>query len=122
MAEVAISMAKVVIDCPRPPSINALWRVGRGRLYKSNTYTAWLQQFALHILEQKVHRHYIDGPFTLTTIISSNQRADLDNVAGKAILDGLQHYNVIANDRNCRRLVAEYGEAPLGCRIVLESS
>ena len=112
---------KLIIDCARHPSINALWRSGRGRVYPSKKYVDWMRDFGQTLLASKVRAGSVSSYFEMTTIISEN-RADLDNVAAKAILDGLQKFQIIDNDKHCRRLIAEYGEAPAGCRIILTSA
>lgn len=115
----------LVIDCPRPPSINRLWRMGRNRktgkriMYRSGEYVSWAAQFGLHLIEQKIRvplaRH---EPFRMHVVIA-DRRCDLDNVDGKALLDALQHYHIIADDKQCVGRSSEYGEAPEGCRVVL---
>ena len=112
---------KLVIDCSRPPSINALWRVGRGKIYRSRKYDSWIKEFGLCLIASKVRAGSVSSYFELEVTVSDKSRADLDNVAAKAILDALQKFEIIANDKHCRKLSAEYGDAPAGCRIVINS-
>jgi len=49
----------------------------------------------------------IKGLFELTVnVFNESQRPDLDN-AFKVILDSLQHYGAITNDRNCIKITAQ---------------
>lgn len=116
---------KLVLNIPLPPPINRLWRVGCNKktgkpiVYNSPRYTKWLRQFGLHLMMRRPRLKKFLGEFQLTLVISDRRR-DADSSA-KAVLDGLQKYDVIGNDRQCIRVIEEYGETELGCRLTIES-
>jgi len=95
--------------CPRPPSINRLWRTthkgGKLRVYRSPQYTKWLEQFGKAWLLQKPRGFVsVDKPFSMsvTIYVGLKSRIDLDNVDGKGLLDACQRFGIITNDRLCR--------------------
>lgn len=105
-------MEKAVIRLilPLAPSVNRLWRVGRGgRMYKSPEYTAW-QDEALWMIKQQT-KQSIAGPYLLHLAATKPDRRyrDIDNLL-KASGDILQKSGVIANDKDCRAIAAEWVE------------
>jgi Holliday junction resolvase RusA-like endonuclease len=108
-----------VIALPMPPSLNAIWRYGKGRAFKSKRYVAWLRaadaEFMLHRKEWRA----LKGHFRAAVVLNEKKRrsnADCDN-RGKAVLDWLQRVGLIENDALCDGVTVEWGEAPEGCRV-----
>ena len=54
------------------------------------------------------------------TIIIGDKRRDVDSSA-KALLDALEHFEIIKNDKQCSRVISEYGPTSLGCRLIIET-
>lgn len=115
----------IVIDSPLPPSLNQLWRVGKGRIYKNPKHAVWLREFACHWYVTKPRRfRTIEGPIEVEILICPKRKRDVDNTA-KSLLDSLQALRIIANDSQVRKLTSELVDkerAPLGCRITISSS
>lgn len=114
----------IVIDLPMPPSVNRIWRAnkaGANHVSKSPEYRAWLKHADQITLATAQFRGLktIPGPFE-AKIVLRRQRGDLDNRA-KGVLDWLQSRCVIADDKFCERLVLEWGDAPVGCRVTVKA-
>ena len=90
-------------------------------MYLSKEYKGWKQNAdaALDKSRQVCGLRQIPGPFTAQIIIKrTNKNRDIDNTI-KVILDFAQRINLIANDKFCEKLTAEYGECPDGARLIL---
>lgn len=103
-------MEKAVIRLilPLAPSVNRLWRVGRGgRMYRSPEYTSWLEE-ALWMIKSQT-KQSISGPYILhlAAVKPDKRHRDLDNLL-KATSDCLQKAGVIASDHHCRAIAAEW--------------
>ena len=63
---------------------------------------------------------HIEGNYRLHITLNPphKRRIDLGNFE-KVVSDLLQHLGIIEDDRFCRELLMDYGEAPLGTRIIL---
>jgi crossover junction endodeoxyribonuclease RusA len=121
---------ELVVDLPYPPSVNRLWRstaAEKNRVYLSPSYVKWKGAAdALLFADRNWHRKgKITGAFhidiSLCPTSQGHPRGDLDNRI-KAVLDYLQRVEIIANDKNCQRLLAEWvdlSRAPHGCRVAL---
>ena len=120
-------MIEITVDLPFPPSVNQIWRVGRGRIsgkrtvYRSPEYLDWVREADMSVMAQRQYpKRKITGPFEAHVILSRRHgRGDLDNRASKAVLDWAQSRDLIRNDSDCRRLIAEWGDAEHGCRLTL---
>jgi Holliday junction resolvase RusA-like endonuclease len=117
----ATSVTEIVLDLPTPPSVNRLWRSGRGRVYRSARYIAWIRAADAELMARRqMPKKRIEGPFEAhVTLSRKHARGDLDNRASKGLLDFLQSREIIRNDSDCQRVTAEWGEAEAGCRVVL---
>lgn len=95
----------------RPPSLNAMWRVGPRGPYRSKEYKAWMEE-SLSVLAQN-RPPPISGKYVLEVYIRrpDNRRRDLDNVAFKAVSDFLVKAGLIRDDSDCIRLVAEWRDS-----------
>jgi Holliday junction resolvase RusA-like endonuclease len=84
------------------PSKSNGYKIGNNRLYKSKPLLQYEESFRLQTLT--VH-DTINVEFGVNIIVYfQSNRSDLDNAA-KVILDCLQNFGIIANDRLCVRLV-----------------
>lgn len=103
---------------PRPPSMNALWRGGKGRVYLSKPYKTWIEKAS------PIVPRYQEAPFPdwykLSIFLSAlDKRGDIDNYS-KAISDFLELQNVIVNDSMCMRLLIEKSvDVPKGFAFVI---
>lgn len=95
-----------------PPSVNTYWRQARhsGVRYISKQGQAFRLEMLVAVRE--VFRGVVPkfaGPVEVRIILedSSKRRWDLDNKAGKAILDGLVYCGLLSDDSQVARLVAE---------------
>lgn len=115
-----IVIGGIIIDLPMPPSVNRIWRAnkaGKKRVSISPEYDAWKKQADLLAMSSGQFRGIqpIRGKFE-ARIILKRVRGDLDNRA-KGVLDWLQSRALIVDDKDCERLVLEWGDAPAGCRV-----
>jgi hypothetical protein len=73
-------------------------------------------------VHRKVHGGApVKGPFEVELTFRrpfKTRMGDLDNGI-KPLMDWLQRVELIENDRYCDRLLAQWGEAPLGVRVRL---
>lgn len=114
----------VVIDLPVPPSVNRIWRANRAgpnKVSLSPEYKQWKDHADRVAMSTAQFRGLktIRGKFEVKIVIQ-RQRGDLDNRA-KGILDWLQSRAVVVDDKFCERLVMEWGEAPMGCRVTVRA-
>ena len=93
-----------------PPMGKARPRVTKsGHAFMPSSYTKWKKDFATRAVFAWRPWPNITGPFSIKITIgtkSGKMRSDLDNSAG-SVLDALQDAGLIANDRDCRQLMAK---------------
>jgi Holliday junction resolvase RusA-like endonuclease len=87
-----------ILDLPLAPSANRLWRSGRGRVYRSSAYEDWRKEAGWELKAQRPGRVEGSVEVTITAGKPDGRRRDLDNIAGKALLDLLVEHQVIADD------------------------
>src|SRR5262245_38103277 len=109
------------ISLPLPPSVNRLWRAGRGRIYRSKPYMAWRESAGWELVAQRpVH---IPGPVTVVIAAGcpDRRRRDIDNL-GKSVLDLLVAHQVIEDDANVMTVTTGWDTAvPAGIvRLTIE--
>lgn len=117
----------ILLDLPYPPSINDLWKRGKGRrLYRSPKYTQWITEAGLTLIAQKpkLPCKAISGRYSMILWVSpKNSLADIGNLE-KAVSDLLQAHGFIQNDNLCRKLMIIWednpNKLPLGCRVKLK--
>lgn len=110
----------VVIDCPMPPSVNAIWRNRRGRSkpYLDERYATWKRVFD-SIIMATVPRPKVLGNFIVSiTLNAAKRKGDADNRA-KAVLDALQRCGIIENDKLADSVTIRWGYAPDGCTVIV---
>jgi Holliday junction resolvase RusA-like endonuclease len=117
-------MTQYTIELPMPPSLNGIWRIVGRRMHESAGYAAWKKKADGYALMQRVGKLAPLGEFEAEIVLHhcGGRRIDLDNGI-KVLLDAAQRWEIIGNDRNCRRLTAWWtsdpNEAPAGCRLIL---
>ncbi len=110
-------MTQIRIWVPLPPSVNHIWRRGKGRTYLSRNYEAWLRVAQAITLDQ-VPRDPIPGPIEVYLTCYQgkgwrDRKRDLDNMA-KPCLDFLVRRRVIAGDDHTvvKRVVIQMASHP----------
>ena len=92
-----------------PPMGKSRPRVTRsGHAFMPSKYVKWKKDFATRAVFAWRPWPKITGSFSIKITIgtkSGKMRSDLDNSAG-SVLDALQDAGLIANDRDCRQLMA----------------
>lgn len=105
-------MKSITITLPFPPSVNTYWRMvvikgsprmllsQGGRKYRERVNGAWLE----------AGRPTVAGRLEVSIVayMPDRRERDLDNL-NKAILDGLQHCGMYANDGQVDRLAINRG-------------
>lgn len=121
-------MPSITINLPWPPSVNRLWKRGKGkRLYRSEEYLAWIAEAGGCWMQQRSKQKikHIDGHYFLDiTLIPPDRRLrDLGNYE-KVLSDFCQNSGIIKNDHLCEKLSIEWdrfeGTAP-GAFLILTS-
>lgn len=98
-------MVEIVI--PRPPSVNRLWRMGNGRMYRSAEYVGWLNKCMVLAKEKRFPA--ILGKYKLMIRVArpDKRRRDIDNIV-KAASDFLQHAGIVQDDCLCEALYCKW--------------
>lgn len=126
IASIELPRRKVVSDVhlrlPMPPSKNRLWKAGRGRVYPSAEYEAWIKEAGWSLCEQRPGR--IEGRYVLhLRIARADTKCDLGNHE-VAISDLLQTHGVIKNDNLCEGITVYWDDTPdaTGVMVMLVSA
>lgn len=111
----------MTLTLPWPPSTNHTWRKGNGRVFLSQQTKTFRKAVASVVLASNTQRPAL-GPLELTVTLCppDKRKRDLDNFAGKALLDALTLAGVWADDSQVRKQTAAWGEVIKGGRIVVE--
>lgn len=87
------------IQIPFPPSVNSLWRIGRGRMFRSKKYTSFMKRCeeeiiwdALPPIDYKIEVVVVVGRPRNKDGSITKVRMDIDNRL-KSTLDVLEHVN-----------------------------
>jgi crossover junction endodeoxyribonuclease RusA len=98
----------MTIDLLYPPSVNRLWRYGRGRAFKSKVYRDWLE--AGEDILRRADLQKFDGPVSVEMAVGrpDKRRRDLDNIV-KPCLDLLERAGVLVDDSQVHRLNVYWG-------------
>lgn len=105
--------AAIRLELPFPPSVNSIWRGGRGgRHYLSPKYKAWKEAAATAAISQAQGRR-VAGLFEISVelVKPDRRKRDLDNVALKAVLDLLKEIKLTDDDSNCVGIRAAWSPA-----------
>lgn len=111
----------VEFSVPYPPSVNRIWRQGKGRVHKAKEYTDWIALAAWEIRAQLGPKKVITQPFKLELRVNrpDKRKRDLDNLL-KPILDLIAHYGLIENDSLCHWIDARWKGDGRWCHIKIE--
>src|SRR5262249_33814538 len=95
-----------ILDLPLAPSVNQLWRTGRGRIFRSAAYDAWRKEAGWALQAQRPGQ--VEGEVEISIALGrpDNRKRDLDNAAGKAVLDLLVLHRVIEDDSKVVRITS----------------
>ena len=105
-------MNQVVL--PIPPSANMIWRIGRGRMYKSGQYLAWLAAAEVEFLAQGPWDKFEEKtPYRVEIFAAIDRRRDIDNLI-KPILDAMLKAGLTPDDAYADVVVAQ--RLPVGAR------
>ena len=112
----------LIIDLPAPPSVNSVWRSRQGKngkpqYYLDGKYKAWKRECDQLCIAHGWAKQAVTGPYSVILRLSqAKRRGDCDNRL-KATLDWLRKAGLTEDDSKCERSTAEWGEAPMGCRV-----
>ena len=86
-------------------------------MYRSKLYVDWLAEMTL--LMEVEDRPEIDYPFNIEIIVGrpSKRRMDIDNRA-KAVMDALQHCNIITDDCLAHRVTMMWSDGD-DCKVTI---
>jgi len=103
-----------------PPSLNNLFVNGKKGRFKSPEYRTWQTRACLALRKQS--GWHVAGPINVRLTFNRRQtRADLDNMI-KPTLDLLMAAGRISDDRNVRRLEAEFSSSIVGTLIEIRKA
>jgi len=107
----------ITFDLPPPVSVNQLRRIDWTGAKRAKN---WRKVANGYLLMMKVRPSRISRFEILMVLDESTVKCDADN-AIKMVVDYLRLVEIIENDspKHMRRVVVEWGEAPLGCRVTV---
>ena len=102
-----------------PPSANRLWRMGKRGPYSDKQYVKWQEECRALCLQFRWHKQPVRGPYQLwMTFNRGSQSGDLDNRT-KGLIDILHRMGITDDDMHLERYVVDWGDAPVGCRVIV---
>lgn len=107
---------------PWPPSANKVWRHVQGRgMCLSREARNFRLAVASTVLADRANKR-LQGPLELEITMHppDNRRRDLDNFAGKALLDALTKAGVWQDDSQVKAMSSRWGEAIKGGCVAVE--
>ncbi len=110
-------MTSLLISLPYPPSVNHIWRVGKGgRVHKSTEGRAWADEATWLVKASGVK---VLGPYILlvTAVRPDNRRRDLGNL-DKAVSDCLQAGGAIEDDCFCAMAIWGWADTTAEVNII----
>lgn len=87
-------------------------------MYRSKLYTDWIDNCLEHL--DHIEPPFIDYPFAIEIIVGrpSKRRMDIDNRA-KAVMDLLQHANIITDDCLAYHITMYWSNDIEGCQVTI---
>lgn len=114
--------ADITLDLPAPPSVNRTRKLDFSSLRITNAWKNVANEYVLVAKARKLSPlKLVKIPrFELHIVMKESSRTDLDNGL-KILIDYLRKIELIENDspKHMRRLVVEFGHAPMGCRVTV---
>lgn len=107
------------LTLPLPPSVNRLWRSGRGRTYRSAEYSAWRNE-AIWAIKAQARGQNIDGGYVIDVAFQrpDRRRRDLDNLL-KALSDALVDAGVLGDDCDAQEIHLCWRGEGRSCEVTL---
>lgn len=94
------------LTVPYPPSVNSLWRAGRGRVYRSKKYVDWQDLCFLELSKQECPKTFtVPVSVELSVGRPDNRKRDLDNLI-KPVFDILQKAEILEDDSLVHRILS----------------
>jgi Holliday junction resolvase RusA-like endonuclease len=110
----------IVLDLPKPPSVNALFfnKAGKGRV-RTSLYNDWRTNAGWILRMQK--QQPINGPVSVSYALCDEGKGDLGNLE-KAVTDLLVSHRMIDGDSRdvVRRITLEWSSQITGCRVTIK--
>jgi crossover junction endodeoxyribonuclease RusA len=115
-ALVSIEMKELNITLPYPPSVNLAWRTTKqGKMYLAKQVKEYRKNvWAITFNKTKFGKSRVR--LEIKMFPPDNRRRDADNIC-KAVLDSLQHTNVLEDDSQVQQLYIEKCEKFEGGKI-----
>ena len=103
-------------DLPKPVSTNNLYYTAQktGKRHKTARYCTWLREAGWMIRAASPKVRQITGACEVSLTLSRSWRGDIDNI--KCVLDAMQNFGVILNDKQVERITIERADIE-GCRV-----
>ena len=107
---------------PFPPSVNRLWRFSGPRMYRTKVYTEWADDAVRHLQQQQAPSSPIDYPVALELAVGrpDARKRDIDNV-NKAVLDLLEHVQILENDHHVHDLRSYWSDQVVGVQVIIKN-
>lgn len=101
-------MDQISLTLPWPPSVNRLWRMGKGNWYSTSLYKNY-QKIVYYSVNLSKRIKFDDKAILSVTLYAyppDKRKRDLDGLL-KAVLDSLQHSGLFKDDSMVKRLFLE---------------
>lgn len=119
----AVPSADIILDLPAPPSVNLTRRIDWSAVRHVKAWQNVANAYVLAAKGRKLSPLRLSKipRFELHVVMSERSKIDLDNGL-KALIDYLRKIELIEDDspKHMRRLVVEFGRAPMGCRVTVK--
>ena len=104
-------MTSITLRLPYPTSVNRIWRSGKGKVFRSTEYQAWIAEAQGCWLQQKSKQEHktIKGEYCLSIKAArpDKRRRDIGNLE-KVVSDLLESMGVIEDDCLANRITMEW--------------